>query len=395
MAIPDTVDSTEAIAPHGPALPDLMPAALQQLLESRLPRVIRREPDQDDAARWRRWELGGRTVQIAQPVTFTPYASARPCSARCRFCSETLDEGGPHAAALRPGPQYGAQLRQALAALRGLPLSWSLSGLETTDDAGWMLSMLDALQEHARQSPVQGSVLYTNGAGLATPQGAELITRLQAFDLGWVELSRHHHEAGANQAIMRFRSGQAVATQIGIDATLTQLVPQLPVKLVCIVQQGGIDGVPALKAYLRWARQHGVKAVILREFSQLGPQYRNNVTARYIGGARIDVAALLAACLADAEWSAEAQLAHATSGYYFWNVVLHWRGMQLTFEASDYVRMHARHASGRIYKLVFHANGRLCGGWNPEQHVLLEAAGAAPMRSRTVLPLRPLLRSPS
>ncbi|MHA0111959.1 hypothetical protein ACXYUI_33585, partial [Klebsiella pneumoniae] len=73
-----------------------------------------------------------------------------------RFCSETLDDGGPHAAALRPGPQYGAQLRQALAALRGLPLSWSLSGLETTDDAGWMLSMLDVLQEHARQSPVQG-----------------------------------------------------------------------------------------------------------------------------------------------------------------------------------------------------------------------------------------------
>ncbi|WP_229297060.1 hypothetical protein [Herbaspirillum sp. CAH-3] len=395
MAIPDTVDSTEAIAPHGPALPDLMPAALQQLLESRLPRVIRREPGQDDATRWRRWEIGGRTVQIAQPVTFTPYASARPCSARCRFCSETLDDGGPHAAALRPGPQYGAQLRQALAALRGLPLSWSLSGLETTDDAGWMLSMLDALQEHARQSPVQGSVLYTNGAGLASPQGAELITRLQAFDLGWVELSRHHHEAGANQAIMRFRSGQTVATQIGIDATLTQLVPQLPVKLVCIVQQGGIDGVLALKAYLRWARQHGVKAVILREFSQLGPQYRNNVTARYIGGARIDVAALLAACLADPEWSAEAQLAHATSGYYFWNVVLHWRGMQLTFEASDYVRMHARHASGRIYKLVFHANGRLCGGWNAEQHVLLETAGAAPMRSRAVQPLRPLLRSPS
>ncbi|MFX6950030.1 hypothetical protein ABTH81_23415, partial [Acinetobacter baumannii] len=76
------------------------------------------------------------------------------------------------------------------------------------------------------------------------------------------------------------------------------------VKLVCIVQQGGIDGVPALKAYLRWAQLRGVTAVILREFSQLGPQYRNNVTARYIGGARIDVAALLAACLADPELSA-------------------------------------------------------------------------------------------
>ncbi|WP_075256440.1 hypothetical protein [Herbaspirillum camelliae] len=380
------------------ALPALMPASLQRLLQARLPRVIQREPDEDDASRWRHWEMGGRTVQIAQPVTFTPYASARPCSARCRFCSETLNDGGAHAAALRPGPHYAAQLRQALAALRGLPLSWSLSGLETTDDAGWMLSMLDVLQEHARHSPVQGSVLYTNGAGLVGSPGTALVARLQDFGLGWVELSRHHHEAAANQAIMRFRSGQAVATQEGIEGVLAQLTQarsQLPVKLVCIVQQGGIDGLSALKAYLRWAQRQGVAAVILREFSQLGPQYRDNVTARYIGAARIDVAELLAACLADPEFSAEAQLMHATSGYYFWNVLLHWRGMQLTFEASDYVRMHQRHASGRVYKLVFHANGRLCGGWNPDEHVLLEAEAPVTPRSRTVMPLMPALRSPS
>jgi len=63
-----------------------------------------------------------------------------------------------------------------------------------------------------------------------------------------------------------------------------------------------------------------------------------------------------------------------TAGYYFDNLRLRHRdGFDVVFEASDYARMHARHASGTLYKLVFHANGRLCGGWSPERDVLWEA----------------------
>ena len=66
-----------------------------------------------------------------------------------------------------------------------------------------------------------------------------------------------------------------------------------------------------------------------------------------------------------------------TAGYYFDNLRLgHRDGFDVVFEASDYARMHARHASGALYKLVFHANGRLCGGWSPERDVLWEAASA-------------------
>ncbi|KAF1045479.1 MAG: hypothetical protein GAK35_01350 [Herbaspirillum frisingense] len=312
-----------------------------------------------------------RPQLVAQPVTFTPYASSRPCSARCRFCSETLADGGAHAAGLRPRADYFDRLRAALAALRGLPLSYSLSGLETTDDAAWMLAMLDALQEHAGRSPVENSVLYSNGAGFAGSVGGRLIERLHGFGLDWIELSRHHFAAGANQAIMRFRDGQTIAAQACFEDTLAQLSRQLVVKLVCIVQQGGVADLASLKAYLDWAAQQGVGAVILREFSQLGPTYRDNVTARYIASARVAMDDLLAACLADPEFTAHSRLRHATSGYYFWNVVLDFRGMEITFEASDYTRMHHRHDSGRVYKLVFHANGNLCSGWDPRRNVLL------------------------
>ena len=34
--------------------------------------------------------IDGVPRRISTSVTFTPFASAQPCSARCRFCSETL-----------------------------------------------------------------------------------------------------------------------------------------------------------------------------------------------------------------------------------------------------------------------------------------------------------------
>ncbi|MGH8080716.1 MAG: hypothetical protein ACREP7_09080, partial [Lysobacter sp.] len=55
-------------------------------------------------------------------------------------------------------------------------------------------------------------------------------------------------------------------------------------------------------------------------------------------------------------------------------------GLNIVFESSDYGAMHRRHASGDIYKLVFHADGRLCAGWQPDRDVLWRAddIGAEP-----------------
>jgi len=345
-------------------------------LPATVTRVARRAPDPDDAGRWRMHAIDARTHRIAQPVTFTPYASATPCSARCRFCSETLVETGAArpSSALRPQPGYFDALRRALHALRGLPLSYSLSGLETTDDPHWMMQMLDALDEHGMASPVHERVLYTNGAGFAVAaQRDPLLDRLAAFRLDRIELSRHDPREDANQAIMRFRPGVAVREQACFTAVARTLAARFPVQLVCIVQQGGVADAGAVLRYLDWARGLGVEGVIFREFSQLDDSYADNVTARYVGAARVPMADLLDACLQRPGFAGRFAIDHATDGYYFWNVVGHLDGMRVTFEASDYARMHRQHASGNVYKLVFHANGNLCADWNPQRNVLLAA----------------------
>lgn len=351
--------------------------AVIQRYQGELDTTVFREPDPDDGSRWRHHEIGGQRWRVAQPVTFTPYAAVQPCSARCRFCSENLREKGQqgdHASLLRPGEDYFNQLQAALGQLRGLPLSYSLSGLEMTDDRDWFLRLLDCLSSHAAVSPVEGRVLYSNGAGFTGLAGdPELAAAIKSFAFDWVELSRHHPVTETNQHIMRFRSQEGVMLEDRFHDCVTQLGQLTDIKLVCLVQQGGVDSLEALQRYLDWARALGVCHVILREMSILDDRYRANGTRRYIAAARVSVGGLLQAFLHAHPLAQGTRLKQATHGYYFSNLVIETGGLTVTFESSNYQRLHEKHDTGQIYKLVFHANGNLCADWNPGRHILFPA----------------------
>lgn len=317
--------------------------------------------------------IGGIPVRVAQPVTFTPFASARPCSARCVFCSETLRPrgGGRLSASLRPGPGYVEGLRRVLAELRGLPVGYSLSGLEATDDPDWLEPVLDLLQEHAARSPIEENVLYTNAAGLAREtSGARLLPRLAAFGLTRAEVSRHHHRRERNDPIMRFRPGRPIRDPAVFERAIRDALDHLPVRLVCVIQKGGVDSFDEAVDYLAWAAGLGVRDVVFREFSRLHDLYEPNAPAQAIERGRIPIDDLLGPALARPDFEPVEQV----RGYYYRNVRFAWRNLAVTFETSDYELMKSRHRSDTVYKLVYHANGNLCGDWDPESRVLLRTA---------------------
>lgn len=356
----------------------LSASALLAQLRAAAPSLQQRVPLEDDAGRWHWLQIGARRLRAALPITFTPYASVRPCSARCGFCSENLRQhgSGPAASMLRPGPAYFRQLREVLQLLHAVPLSYSLSGLEMTDDPDWLQTLLQTLSTTAEGPQVEQRVLYSNGAGLARAHGGRLLEALLQFGLSWIELSRHHPVQARNDAIMRFRPGEPVADAGVFLQTARRLAARLPVRLVCIVQRGGVCSADDVAQYIHWARSCGAQQVIFRELSRLDDAYRTNGTWRYIAQHRVGVEPLLAECMQQQWWS-RWQLDSMTEGYYFWNVRLRSAdGMQAVFESADYAAMHARHATGDVYKLVFFANGRLCAGWDPDADVLWDAAGA-------------------
>lgn len=335
--------------------------------------VLLREPPAADSSRWISHSIEGVSHRFAQPLTLTPYAAVRACSARCHFCSETLRDKqltGRMAAALRPGPHYFAHLRTVLALLDGLSLSYSLSGLECTDDPDWLLELLVTLQNPAIGPNVEDSVMYSNGAGLVEHAGL-LLPALASFGLSAIEWSRHHDVPETNQRIMRFRAGQGVARQDAFEKAVEQVNSGIPVKLVCVVQRGGIATPDDVLRYIDWAHGLGVSTVIFREFSELPASYRDNAARRYINSARVSIEELLEACMANRHFREGHQPLALTSGYYFWNV--RWltaNQQEVIFEKSNYATMLAHESSGLVYKLVFHANGHLCAGWQPDHHVL-------------------------
>ena len=273
------------------------------------------------------------------------------------------------AAALRPGASYFEHLRDVLKALHGLRLSWSLSGLECTDDPDWLLALLDTL----KSGQAEESVMYTNGAGFAD-DGHRLLPALSHFGLSWLEWSRHHDQQAQNQHIMRFRASVKMAAQPVFEKALKNALGQIPVRLVCVVQRGGIETRADVLRYVSWAHSLGVRTVIFREFSELPENYQHNATRRYIDDSRIAIDALLQDCMEDAAFRRSYSPVALTGGYYFWNA--RWQDAdtrEVIFEKSDYRAMLEREAGtpeGLIYKLVFHANGNLCSGWQPGRHVL-------------------------
>ncbi|MCC7109989.1 MAG: hypothetical protein IT382_11915 [Deltaproteobacteria bacterium] len=310
-------------------------------------------------------------------MSFTPYASAAPCSARCVFCSETLlhKDSRLLSGSLRPGPRYHEELALALRALEGLPLDYSLSGLESTDDPAWLLATLEVLEAHASRSEVGQQVLYTSAAGLADEgAGPRLIDALARFGLSRLEISRHAVEAAANQSIMRFNEGVAVATQGRFERTVRRVAGALPTRLVCVVQVGGVATLDEARRYLGWARSLGVDQVVFRELARTGADYPDSPALALLEGRRVELTELL-----PRERDGDFQLLAETEGYYWRSRTYRFDGgaVWVSFEDSDYALMKERHHSSVVHKLVFHANGRLCADWDPEREVLLDLRDVA------------------
>jgi hypothetical protein len=316
-----------------------------------------------------RHSFGGIERDVALPVTFTPFASARPCSARCTFCSETLvhDESRVLSASLRPRASYAHDLASCLRVLEGLPIGYSLSGLEATDDADWLEAVLDVLQAHGERSPVEERVLYSNGNGLSPRStGERLIPRLASFALTRVEMSRHAVDEHDNHRIMRFHDHAHVKERAAFEEAVRFVrAGGVRVRFVCVVQKGGVASIDDARRYVAWARTLGVDDVVFRELSRTGTSYRANNALRLVDEARVPISTFLDAL--------EARPVGGKHGYYYENVRCDFNGTLVTFEWSDYVGMKARHRSGVVHKLVFHANGNLCADWDPEREVLWTA----------------------
>lgn len=315
--------------------------------------------------------INGELHKIATPITFTPFASAQHCSAHCTFCSETLIHKNSRllSASLRPSSTYFLGLKQALQELKSLPMSLSLSGLEATDHFSWFSQTLDCFQEYeTNYRPLEEKILYSNGAGFAKEEKIPLFAKTKLFHFTRIELSRHHFEQKKNNIIMRFSQRQPIRVQNVFEHVVSELQQNTPIRLVCILQKSGICTLEGILDYLTWAKKLGISDVVFRELSRIGDEYQENRTFQTIQQERVSLESILEKIW---ENTKEFVPVFVTAGYYFWNICFLWNNLNVTFETSDYQEMKWCHSSNVIYKLIYHANGNLCGDWDPEKKILL------------------------
>jgi hypothetical protein len=369
--VPDS--TTHALNADGPRLNLMQRSAAYHRYFSSLPTI---DKVGGGATLWH--AVGGKMVQFHQPITFTPFAAAQPCSARCRFCSETIvtTTTTTLAASLRPGPTHRAALAAALDSVRPVPIGLSLSGLEITDDAGFFGAVADeVLHAIDRGSHVLDRVMYSNTNGVARVSTRDqVLDSVRRLRMTRAEVSRHAVDDARNQAIMRFRDDAAAKTTDGFRAAVRALQDVTHVRWVVVLQHGGVASANELREAIDFARELGINDVVFRELSRIDGVAKDNGTARYIEEHRITLETLIEE-LAQSGTFDELVPQELTSGYYYWNVRLRTHdGISVVLETSDYDEMKRRHASDVVYKLVLHANGNLCGDWDPNQQVLLRAA---------------------
>ncbi len=218
---------------------------------------------------WSFEDATARSLRVLQPKLL-PYEAlvprsvsllpiARGCQARCAFCfsrasisaeqeSGHLDHGVV-AAILREGRRRGAE--RAVITGGGDP------GLVP------FARLLDLVRASAESFP-QKVVLITNGRFLAALEESARQAALRALDeagLTVLSMSRHHPDPSENARIMSLDVGTEDVLETVARTGLRTLRP----RIITVLQRQGVDSAERLEALMRWAVNHGVEELTLKE----------------------------------------------------------------------------------------------------------------------------------
>jgi pyruvate-formate lyase-activating enzyme len=196
---------------------------------------------------------------LLRPVTASVLPIARGCQARCPFCfsASSISAAMPqHALSPAAVARY-----LDFACRRGAVRGVITGGGEPTLLPLPQLAALAA----AMKARFPRVVLITNGLRLA--RSPELWRLLEAAGVDVVAISRHHHEEHRNTALM----GLATHTEQALALARQMRISRPEVRLVCLIQMGGVDSAEELERYLAWADALGIRQLTLKEVYVAAP----------------------------------------------------------------------------------------------------------------------------
>ncbi len=195
-----------------------------------------------------------------RPRSFSILPIARGCQASCPFCFSDASASAQQ-----------EQARIDLPHLRALATAARARGAERFVITGGgepglvRPSLLREIIAIGREE-LGRTVLITNAhhLGKRAPEGiATDLADYARAGLGVIAISRHHHDDETSAQLMSLPTDVGAIARVWRDGRGDW--PELRFRFTCVLQQGGIDDVDALAAYVEWATALGVSEICFKE----------------------------------------------------------------------------------------------------------------------------------
>ncbi|GAA1228924.1 hypothetical protein GCM10009665_19230 [Kitasatospora nipponensis] len=191
-------------------------------------------------------------------VSVLPVASA--CQARCSFCFSAASISSDQAPARVPWDAVAHWLERAKAA--GAERAVITGGGEPT-----LIPFDQQLRlVSACAAAFPKVVLITNAHTLAKGRHADRADRLAALSgagLSVLAVSRHHQDDAVSERLMMLRT--PVGSVVDTWRAERDRWPGLRMRLICVLQHGGVADATGVADYLSWAAALGVEEVCFKE----------------------------------------------------------------------------------------------------------------------------------
>ena len=143
---------------------------------------------------------------------------------------------------------------------------------------------------------------------------------------------------------MRFKKYQGNVELIQQNAVLKDVIArvkqEIPIRLVCVLQNSGIHTVSEISNYIEFAQDMGINDVVFRELAMFGDSVERGATQQYIDDNRIETMNLFEQ-LPENSYT----LKHIDKGYYYFSFsYLYESHTHIAFEMSDYEKMIEHHS---------------------------------------------------
>ena len=199
-----------------------------------------------------------RDYNKIQPRSISILPVKSGCQANCDFCFSTYSVSEDLEKGLLKNDSIDFYLK--LAKEKGASRAVITGGGEPTLIAHKkLLEMIGACASYFPQKVV----LISNAHNYAIQKPHEIVASLKALKehgLTDLSISRHHYDDAKNEKIMKLHTPIENILKVNKSANI-----ELDIRLISVLQEGGIDSKDEIANYLKWAGSFGIEQICFKE----------------------------------------------------------------------------------------------------------------------------------